>query len=202
MNKLVEDYLNKKAKEAAESEQKKKDALLLKLGLYEIEYSPDNRYSTEYPESELDYGKGTTRYYKKVPVPISDEEYSELLKYQKETDVENNPYTEVDENSYTVSIHVEEQNNTVSIVFKVMAWLIFIGGFIAGIVFGQTEVSKYYSGIGYYSSHTEFSFAAALPYWAICFVSGMIHLGFAEIIQLLDDIKQSLHGIKIKKKQI
>ena len=65
-----------------------------------------------------------------------------------------------------------------------MAWIIFIGGLIAGIVLGNVDVS--YS----YYTYKEFSFAIALTYWAISFISGMVFLGFAEIIQLLSDIKE------------
>ncbi|MBO4278110.1 MAG: hypothetical protein J5925_06920 [Clostridia bacterium] len=162
MNKSVEEFLQKKEKEAAEAERKKKDALLIELGLYDKEYSVDNKYSAEYPESEWNSETGSSRYFKKVPMPVSDEEYAALLKYKKGP----------------------EENNTVSVVFKVLAWIVFIGGIITGAVLGRTEVG------GLYSSHTEFSFIAALPYWAACFVGGMIFLGFAEIIQLLHDIKR------------
>ncbi len=166
MNKLVEDYLNNKAEEAANAEQKKKDALLLKLGLYEKEYSVDSTYSVDYPLSEWDSENSIMRYYRKIPIAVSDDEYLEILKYQKATEVE------------------YKKNNTVSIVFKILALIVFVCGFIAGIVLGQTEV------IGLYSHYTKFSFAAALSYWAISFVSGMIFIGFAEIIQLLHDLRK------------
>ena len=168
MNKLVEDYLNKKANEIAAFEQKKKDDLLIDIGLYEKEYSANSTYSDEYPENEWDSETNTTRFYRKIPIEVSDEEYLEIMKYQNRMETE------------------EKTNNTVSIVFKFIAGIIFVMGFIAGIVFGQTEVS------GYYSSHTEFTFTIALTYWAISFFSGMIFIGFAEIIQLLYDIKMKL----------
>ncbi|MBO4452756.1 MAG: hypothetical protein J5793_02360 [Clostridia bacterium] len=165
MHKLVEEYLTKKAKETLETDQKKKDELLIKSGLFEKEYSTDEFDSDEYPECERDPETGRSRYYKKIPIEVSDEEYSEILKYQKHTEPE------------------YKEHNTVAIIFKVFAWVVFIVGFIAGIVLGQKEVA------GYYSYHTEFSFLSALKYWISSFVAGMIYLGFAEIIQLLHDIK-------------
>ena len=162
MHPLVQDYLSKKVNEKNELALKKKNELLLELNLFEKEYSDKNKYSSDYPFSEYDNQTGTSKYYKKIPIQVSDDEYSEILKYQKQ---ETKP------------------TNTISTVFEVLAWIVFIGGFIAGIALGNVEVE------GYYSSHSEFSFAIALTYWAVSFVSGMFFLGFAEIIQLLTDIK-------------
>lgn len=67
-------------------------------------------------------------------------------------------------------------NNLVSTIFKVLAWIVFIGGFIAGILLGK-------------DSNGDFSFGVALVYWTAFFVAGMIYYGFAEIIQLLTDIR-------------
>jgi len=169
MHQLVQEYLNKKSNEKSELALKKRNDLLLELGLFEKEYSDKNEYSTEFPESEWDNQANTSKYYRKVPVQVSDEEYSEILKYQKQ---EAKPL------------------NAISTVFTVLAWIVFFGGFIAGIVFGNVEVTK-----GYKSTYTEteFSFALALTYWAISFVSGMFFLGLAEIIQLLTDIKNKLY---------
>lgn len=165
MHQLVQKYLNKKSNGKSELLPQKRNDLLLELGLFEKEYSDKNEYSTEFPESEWDNQTKTIKYYKKVPVQVSDEEYSEILKYQKQE---------------------AKPTNTISTVFKGLALFVFIGGFIAGIALGNVEVTKGYS---HTYTDTEFSFALALTYWAISFVSGMLILGFAEIIQLLTDIK-------------
>lgn len=72
------------------------------------------------------------------------------------------------------------QKNTMSSVLTVIAWITFIGGFISGIVLARDSYS-----------HTDavFSFTVALTYWAVSFISGIFILGFAEIIKLLNDIK-------------
>lgn len=100
------------------------------------------------------------RYFKTVPIEVSDEEYAEILKYQKNSK--------------------RGAKNAVSVVFKVMAWIIFIGGFLAGIVLATAL--EYDVGGG-------FSFAIALAYWVMALVSGMAFFGFGEIIQLLTDIR-------------
>ena len=51
MNQLVRDYLNQKEQERKQISQMEKDKLLLELNLFEKEYSPDGKYSREYPES-------------------------------------------------------------------------------------------------------------------------------------------------------
>jgi len=75
------------------------------------------------------------------------------------------------------------KTNIVATILTIIAWVTFIGGFIMGIVYGNVEIE------GYYSDYTEFSFQVAFIYWAVSFISGMMLLGFAEIIKLLEDIK-------------
>lgn len=150
MHELVRDYLEK----AAAEKTAKKNELLISLGLAEKAYA--NEQSSEYPEIEYDEQTGVYRYFKYIPVEVSDEEYAEILKCQ--------------------SASAPDQNS-VSKIFKGMAWAIFGLGFIAGIVLGQN--------FGY-----DFNFPIALTAWISTFVSGMTCYGIGEIIQLLDDIKK------------
>ena len=78
--------------------------------------------------------------------------------------------------------------NTVSSIFKFLAWCTFIGGFLAGIILGQVETTT-----GYYFSKTEttFSLAKAAIYWISALIAGMLFYGFGEIIQLLSDIQDT-----------
>lgn len=117
MNQLVRDYLNQKEQEKKQISQMEKDKLLLELNLFEKEYSPDGKYSREYPESELDQETNTTRYFKKIPAEVSDEEYAEILQYQKEAK--------------------SQQRNGLSTVFQVLAVIVIIGGFFVGIAAGE-----------------------------------------------------------------
>ena len=73
------------------------------------------------------------------------------------------------------------RENAIAIRLEVLAYIIFFGWFVVGIVLGQDEY-------GY------FSFSAALLYWFIGIVSGLILSGFAEIIYLLQEISNKLNS--------
>lgn len=108
MNAKLEAYLKNKWAE----EQEERDLLLLKLGLYDKVYSPDNEPSAEYYDCE---GEGeNARYFKRVPIEVTAEEYAEILKY--------NPKP------------VKPYKNRVASLLTVFAWITYIGGFLIGIV--------------------------------------------------------------------
>ena len=130
-------------------------------------YSEKNTYDPEFPFDEWNSNTQKHNYYKKVPIEITDSEYEQLLKFCKTENKAN-------------------KTNTVATVLTAIAWIIFIGGFVSGIVLGNVEVTK---GVIYTYTDTEFSFTIAFTYWAISFISGFFILGFAEIIKLLNDIK-------------
>ncbi len=164
MDEKVKVYLDKKREEIREEKQKRRAAELHALGLYEKIYSPDNTRSAEYPLSEWNEKAKQLLYYREEALDVSDEELEEIKQLNK-------------------PISLNPDQNAVATALSIIACIIFIGGFIAGIGLGYVEVE------GYYSSYTEFSFKAALIYWAASFISGMLFLGFAEIIQLLTAIK-------------
>ncbi len=167
MDERVKEFLEKKQQEAETRKEKKKAKTLISLGLYEKVYSPDGNYSIEYHLSEWDKKGQKSKYYKKVPIAVSEKEFEEIRKFSNEKVAETNP---------------------VVIGLTVIAWIIFIGGFIAGIALGTTEVTK---GFYYTYTDTEFSFATAITYWAISLISGMMMLGFAEVVKSLNDIKNA-----------
>ena len=167
MNEKLKNFLDAKKDSEIKKNEETKQKTLLDLGLYEKVYSSDNKYSGEFCLSEWDSATQTSKYYKKVPIEITDEEYQEVKKYSKE--------------------EVATENNSVAVALTIIAWVIFIVGFIAGIALGTVEVEK-----GYYYTYTdtEFSFAIAFVYWCVSLISGTMFLGFAEIIKLLDAIKR------------
>jgi DMSO reductase anchor subunit len=63
--------------------------------------------------------------------------------------------------------------------------LIFIGGFILGIIMGFVQYNNYYD---YYSEHTMFSFSTTLYYWLRAFISGTAIVAVGEIINVLQKI--------------
>lgn len=163
MNEKLREFLDAAKADEKKKYEEEKNKTLLNLGLYERVYSEDDNYSEAFPFYEWDSDTSTTKYYKKVPIEITDEEYKEVKKYSKE------------ENT--------TEFNPIAMALNVIAWAVFIVGFIAGIVLGNVEID------GYYYSHTEFSFVIAFTYWSVALISGTMFLGFAEIIKLLDAIK-------------
>lgn len=160
MNEKVKEFLDAKKEAEKKKYEEDKQKTLIELGLFEKVYSPNNEYSEEFCFSEWDSSNLTSKYYKKVPIEITDEEYQEVKKYSKK-------FIDV------------SANNPISAILKVIAVIVYIVGFIAGIIIGASI-----------SSITmEFSWGGAFAYWAVSFFSGTTILGFAEIIQLLTDIK-------------
>lgn len=168
MNEKLTKFLDKKRKEELDKLRREKTNNLIELGLYDKVYSPDNAYSDEYELYEWDSENNIGKYYKIVPIEITDDEYQEVKKYQKNEQ--------------------SKEKNVIASALVASAWFVFIGGFIAGIMFGNGEVYK--EVYGEYIVDTEFSIGIAFVYWGVCFISGIMFLGFAEIIKLLDAIKK------------
>lgn len=165
MNEKLKNFLDAKKDSETKKYEETKRKTLIDLGLYEKAYSPDNRYSEEFCMTEWDSAAQESKYYKEVPIEITDEEYQEIKKYTNKED--------------------KTANNPVAVALMVIAWVIFIGGFIAGIAMGAGEEGNYYA-----DTETEFSFAITFIYWCASLISGTMFLGFAEIIKLLDAIKK------------
>ena len=84
MNEVLQEFIKTKQEEYARKQKKDyellKEKTLKELGLVEIVYSPDNKYSYEYVHSKWDKENNCNRFYKLVPIAISDEEFEELIK--------------------------------------------------------------------------------------------------------------------------
>lgn len=165
MNKIVQEFIDKKKAEIENNKNKEKRKLLMDLGICEKEYSQSSAWSEEYPDYEYDQETKEGRYFKKIPINVTDEEYEEILKYCKQSD-------------NTTPVNKE---NKVAKVLTGIAYAIFIVGAILGFAMGYTKnipEDTYY-----------FSFAVAVAWWCVSFIGGMFMLGFAEIIKLLNAIK-------------
>lgn len=155
MHEKVEAYLNKMRKQQDEKEQKEREKILYKAGLFERKFlSKDELKNNKEPVYYFfDEAKGENKPYVLQYCAVTDEEFKEIKEYAAESNVK------------------AAKSNSIAVLFKVIAWLTYIFGFIAGFVLAD---------VGY-----EFVFSAALLYWAGTFVSGTVFLGFAEIIDLL-----------------
>ena len=156
MDPRVEKFLNDKREEIKKKELMERQQNLIEAGLYEKEYSKNDQYSLEYPYSE-DNSLGQTKYYKLVAINITDEEYEEVKKY------------------VTCNKKVEK-NSAIAVLLAIIGILLYVCGFIAGIVLGDEY--------GVYS----FEFSVAFITWISSFIVGTVFLGFGKIISLLEEI--------------
>lgn len=100
-------------------------------------------------------------------------------------------------------VKLKPVKNKVAVIFNVIGIVIFVSGFIIGAVLGiftasaGNLISSSYAASGA-NSGVNFNisdflsgagFAVALLYWIGSFIIGMLCLGYAQIIQLLTDIK-------------
>ena len=164
MNQRVQEFINQQKIQGEYNKNMEKAKVLNDLGLYDKEYSENPAWSEEYPEYEYDHVTQQGKYFRKIPISVTDEEYAEILKY-----------INID-NTQIESDDVKTNSNTIATIFSVIAVFIFILGLFLGIVLGDA--------IGY-----KFSIGVALICWGSGFVGGMLMLGFAEIIKLLTAIK-------------
>lgn len=171
MHPRVVEYITERQAEIKQDNEKEKQRFLLREGLFEKVYSPDGHANAEYAYSEWNESEKCYVYYKRVPLEVTDEEFEEMKKVYREKRRE------------TSMSDALTSQNPIATLLTVIAWVSYIGLFIAGIALGRHEVGTYYT-------RTEFSLALALPYWIAGLVSGTLFLGFAEVIKLLTDIKQ------------
>lgn len=164
MNQRVQEFINQQKIQLENNKNMEKAKVLNDLGLYDKEYSENPAWSEEYPDYEYDQVTQQGKYFRKIPISVTDEEYAEILKYSN-----------ID-NTQIESDDVKTNSNTIATIFSVIAVFIFILGLFLGIVLGDA--------IGY-----KFSIGVALICWGSGFVGGMLMLGFAEIIKLLNAIK-------------
>ena len=159
MNELLAKYIANKEAE----KRKQKDEFLISQGLCQKVYSENTTYTKDFPESEWDERTQRLKFYKYSPIEVTDEEYQRVLVLSKPTQA-----------------IPEDEANGVAIALKVIAILIFICGFFAGLILGFSDNSGY--------SSEEFSITIAFIIWTISFIDGIFVLGFSEIINLLHKI--------------
>ncbi len=148
MNK-VEEYIEKQNRIILKDREK----TLISLGLIDKEYSPDNRERWAY--SKYDYVDGEKRYYKEVPIKVTDEEYELIISKAKQveeikTKEEQERQKEQSKTSYRVTKKwmpvFEKQKNEgesneeeddgksrIASILRIVAWLIGILSVLLGI---------------------------------------------------------------------
>ena len=153
-----EKIMNEKVKRFLEDSEKA--AILCDLGLCEKEYSPSGEETPEYPL----YDAEKKCYYKEIPIAVTDEEWESI----KKKALENAELKKATQAARGKNVG----NDIVALLLTGIAAVLYVGGFIAGIVFKDKLDSA----------------AVMFGIWTAAFVEGTVMLGFARIIKLLDKI--------------
>ena len=77
---------------------------------------------------------------------------------------------------------VIKDSNLISNIVTITSWIVIIVGIIAGLAMASNK-GKY---------EDEFSFSIAFTIWASSILTGIVLLGLAEVIKLLNSIKQKM----------
>lgn len=133
----------------AEKAEEKRQKHLIELGLWEKEFG-EFEWGGEYDEE-------TGKTYRKKAIPVTDEEYGLIEKAQPEKRITSNP---------------------IAVTCTVLAYVVFVIGFVAGIVMGNSA-DIYGNG---------FTFMTAAAVWVNAFFIGFFFLVYAQIIRLLQRI--------------
>lgn len=105
MNQRVQEFINQQKIQAEYNMNMEKAKVLNDLGLYDKKYSENPAWSEEYPEYEYDQETKEGRYFKKIPINVTDGEYAEILKYSN-----------ID-NTQIESDDVKTNSNTIATIF-------------------------------------------------------------------------------------
>jgi hypothetical protein len=92
----------------------------------------------------------------------------------------NNPNLQgLDTKDTDVAIQVQEEDNIIAYILKLLGYAIFCFGFLGGFVAGQESYSS------------SLNWGSVLLTWAFSLSFGMLFIGFSEVINLLDKIRQN-----------
>lgn len=172
MDERVKNYIS-------QQQQLQKEKILIASGLCYKVYRPDDEpepYNPEYPLTEFceETGEAGTqisynKYYKMVPLDVSDDEYQKILELHQRSQLLYDIQDNHNKNEKT-------PRNTVSTLLRVVAVLVFISGLISGFI---------YAGTWYNGSLWGFNFWFAVLYWIAAAAISLIFVGLSEIIKLL-----------------
>lgn len=158
MNEQISTYILEKKKE----QKSIIDQMLISEGIYiKKTYDP-------YSNTKAEYDVKTKQYVQKEPIKLTDEEYEQIKVICEETE-------RLRQNCQTKD--TDQCNSAIATVLKVVAVLIFIVGFIIGLVLCEATRWK--------------DPTILIVSWVMSLISGLLFLSFAKIINLLNDIKHT-----------
>lgn len=168
----VQDYLEYRRRQKNAETMEEQKALLSRLGLYDVVYSPTGEQTEEFSEREVDARTGAVRFYKRVPAKATPEQYAEILKYEKPA------------GKAKLSIKDMFSSSIVGSVLFITGILLYVLGIVLGFVMGYRTVT-----VSFFEVQTKFYIGVALIYWVSGIVLGNLFIGIARIVQLLEKKK-------------
>lgn len=120
MNERVKSYLDEQELKL----QKQRSRHLMELDFYDKEYTDSKEYTPQYPYKEINPETKEVRYFKKLPILVSEEEYEKI----------------VEANSKTKK--VENSENAIAYALKIIAVLIYVIGAIVGLAMLFSEQAE------------------------------------------------------------
>ncbi len=160
MNEQINTYILRKKKE----QKSIIDQMLVSEGIYKkVPYEPSC-------DAKLEFEVKTQQYFHKKPIKLTDEEYEQIKVICEETE-------QLRRNCQTEKI-VQYKNSAIATALKVVAVLIFIVGFIIGLVLCDATN---------WNDPT-----VVIVSWVMSLISGLLFLASAKIIDLLNEIKHRL----------
>ena len=169
----VQDYLEYRRRQKNAETMEEQKALLSRLGLYDVVYSPTGEQTEEFSEREVDARTGAVRFYKRVPAKATPEQYAEILKYEKPA------------GKAKLSLKDMFSSSIVGSVLFITGILLYVLGIILGCYMGTRTVTVSFFG----DVQTKFYIGIALIYWVSGIVLGNLFIGIARIVQLLEKKK-------------
>lgn len=150
MNKRVEDFL------ANNSQNDKKNKILINAGLFDKIYMPESPDGSSHPGYDYPYSEYNSKlkkrlYYRKQPISVTDEEFEAIEKCIR-----------------------SKTNNTLATTFNVISYIIFIIGFIMGLMFFSIDA------------------IICVTIWSVTSILGISVLWLSEVLRLLQEINNRL----------
>lgn len=168
----VQDYLEYRRRQKNAETMEEQKALLSRLGLYDVVYSPTGEQTEEFSEREVDARTGAVRFYKRVPAKATPEQYAEILKYEKPA------------GKAKLSLKDMFSSSIVGSVLFITGILLYVLGIVLGFVMGYRTVT-----VSFFEVQTKFYIGVALMYWVSGIILGNLFIGIARIVQLLEKKK-------------
>ena len=155
----VQDYLEYRRRQKNAETMEEQKALLSRLGLYDVVYSPTGEQTEEFSEREVDARTGAVR-------------FAEILKYEKPA------------GKAKLSFKDMFASSIVGSVLFITGILLYVLGIVLGFVMGYRTVT-----VSLFEVQTKFYIGIALIYWISGIAFGNLFVGLARIVQLLEKKK-------------